>query len=74
MDLHGNGKVSGLVEKLKSKETHLDDREWVLAEVQVDQLSDMQWEKDMVQKNEPAFEFNLAPKFLSEGKEEGPNP
>ena len=34
----------------------------------------MQWEKDMVQKNEPAFEFNLAPKVLSEGKEEGPNP
>ena len=28
----------------------------------------------MVQKNEPAFEFNLAPKVLTEGKEEGPNP
>lgn len=40
-DFHGNGKVSGLVEKLKSKETYLDDREWVLAEVQADKLSEM---------------------------------
>ena len=73
-DLHGNGKVSGLVEKSASKETLLDDGEWVLAEGQTDQLSDMQWEKDLVQKKEPLFEFNLAPKVLTERKEEGPNP
>lgn len=28
----------------------------------------------MVQKNEPTFEFKLAPKILTKGNEEGPNP
>nr|POE75230.1 hypothetical protein CFP56_76590 [Quercus suber] len=40
-DLHKDGKVNELVEKLKNKETTLDDRAWVLIEVKAVKSTDM---------------------------------
>ncbi|KAK7841066.1 hypothetical protein CFP56_015952 [Quercus suber] len=70
--LHEIGKVKGLVENFQSKETHLDERAWVLSDLQADKSTKMQCEKDIVQKNEPVFDFKLAPKNLTEGREESP--
>lgn len=60
------------MEKFKSKEATLDERVRGSSDVQVDKTTDMQWEKDTVQKKEPDFNFKLAPKNLSERKEESP--
>lgn len=40
-NLHETGKVKGLVEKFKSKETILDERVWGFSNLQVDKTTDM---------------------------------
>lgn len=71
-NLHEIGMVKGLVEKQKSKETILDERVWGSSDVQIDKSMDMQGENDTVKKDEPKFNFKVAPKELAGCNDESP--